>query len=833
VIDDNGFDRIELVDIDQEMRLAYLDYAMSVITARALPDVRDGLKPVQRRILYTMYDNGLRPDRPFKKSAATVGDVLGRFHPHGDSAVYDAMVRLAQDFSLRYLLVDGQGNFGSVDGDPAAAYRYTEARPTAMAMELLADIDMDTVDFRPNFDDSRTEPTVLPSRAPNLVINGASGIAVGMATNIPPHNLGEVVDALTYILDQFDRREQITPAELMAYVPGPDFPTGGMILGTDGVLNAYATGRGRVIMRATTHFEELDNGRLAIIVTEIPFQLNKTTLLERIAELARTKKIDGLADLRDESDRKGMRVVIELKRAAAGPVVLNQLFKFSQLQATFGVNMLALVDGEPRVLPLKRLLLAFLDHRRDVVRRRSEYELERARHRQHVLVGLMTAIDNLDEVIATIRGSSDASDARDQLMTRFELSEIQAQAILDMQLRRLAALERQKIQDEYRDVTERIAYLETLLGDEGLILNVVREELTALKTEFADPRRTIIVEGVAADITDEDLVEAEEVLITVTERGYIKRVPAETYRAQKRGGRGVIGAKAKGEDTIRDNFTANTRDRILFFTNRGRVFQLPAHLVPESSREAAGTPLVNLIQLDAGERVTVALPATEEQFRHGQFLVMATVLGRIKRTRLSHYDRVRPSGLIALNIEEGDELRWVEITHGEDELIFVTRRGRALRFRERDVRPMGRAAQGVMAIRLLKGDQVAAVDRVLPDADLLVITTGGYGKRTPLSEYPTRGRHTQGVLTLDVSRLDEIGEIAGARVVQDGHEIAVITDQGITMRTTTESISRYGRATRGVRIIRMDEGQRVASFAYLEDKGPGDEEEEAEAETNA
>jgi DNA gyrase subunit A len=664
---------------------------------------------------------------------------------------------------------------------------------------------------------------VLPSRIPNLLINGASGIAVGMATNIPPHNLAEVCDMLVHMIDRYDNIDDITPEEIMQIMPGPDFPTGGMILGTDGILNAYATGRGRLIMRATAHFEEVQSGRTAIIVTEIPFQLNKTTLVERIAELARHKRVEAIADLRDESDRDGMRIVIELKRGSAAPVVLNQLYKFSYLQMTFGVNTLALVDGEPRVLPIKRILTYYIEHRREVIRRRSEFELEKARHRQHVLEGLRIALEHLDAVIETIRRSSDASAARDALIERFGLTEIQAQAILDMQLRRLAALERQKIEDEYREVTARIAFLEDLLGDAMKILGVVRDDLLDLKETYGDRRRTVIIEGEFASLTDEDLVEQEEVLITLSERGYIKRVPADTYRAQRRGGRGIIGAKTKGEDSLRDNFVASTRDRLLFFTDRGRVFQLPAYQIPDSSREAAGTPLANLIQIEGGERVTVVLPLKAAQFEHGRYLVLATRLGRIKRTDLASFDGVRPSGLIAMGLDEGDELRWAKVTTGEDEIIMVTRRALSLRFKESDVRPMGRAASGVMAIRLRKGDEVAGMDLVLPDADLLIVTEKGYGKRTPLAEYPTRGRYTMGNLTMDARRLDELGEIADARVVEDGHEIALITDQGITMKTKTDHISRMGRITRGVRVMNLDEGQVVASFAYLKDEPSQDE----------
>ena len=819
---------VKLVNIEREVREAYLDYAMSVITSRALPDARDGLKPVQRRILYTMYDNGLRPDRAYRKSAATVGDVLGKYHPHGDSAVYDAMVRLAQDFSMRYPLVDGQGNFGSIDGDPPAAYRYTEARPARTAMEMLADIDMDTVDTRPNFDDTRQEPTVLPARIPNLLVNGASGIAVGMATNIPPHNLGEVCDALCHLIDHWDAVEDITPEDLRHFIPGPDFPTGATILGLDGIKSAYGTGRGRVLIRSRAHVEEIRPGREAVIVTEIPFQVNKTTLLERIADLVRSRKIETISDLRDESDRHGIRIVIEIKRNGDPHITLNQLYKYSMLQHTFGVNMLALVDGEPQVLSLKRLLEIYVNHRIDVVERRTRYELERARQRQHILEGLRIAIAHLDEVIATIRRSPDVPEAKANLISGFSLSEVQAQAILDMQLRRLAALEQEKIEEEYKAISERIAYLESLLQDRDMVLAVIRAEIQALKEAYGDPRRTTI-EADARELADEDLIPIRDTLITVTQRGYIKRLPTDTYRSQQRGGRGIIGARTKMDDQVRDNFIAGTRVTLLFFTDRGRVFQMRAWQVPETSRESAGTPLVNLIQLTPGERVTVALPVKAETWLAGGFLVMATERGRIKRTVLSAYESVRSSGLIAIVLDEGDTLRWVKATTGKGELIMVTRRGRALRFREQDVRPMGRAAAGVMAIRLKESDAIATMDLVDPDADLLVITERGVGKRSPLSQYRTTSRHTQGIMTLAAGRVEEIGEIVDARVVSDGGDLALITAAGIVMRTTTDAISRMSRITRGVIIMRPDEGDRVASLAYWVDRSPAAETEETEA----
>jgi DNA gyrase subunit A len=724
------------------------------------------------------------------------------------------MVRMAQDFALRYPLVDGQGNFGSIDGDPAAAYRYTEARPAGIAMEMLADIDQDTVDEQPNFDDSRQEPRVLPSRLPNLLVNGASGIAVGMATNIPPHNLGEVCDALTFLIDNDERAEAITPEELMTFIPGPDFPTGGQIVGTEGIANAYATGRGRVIMRGKTEIEEIRDNRLAIIITEIPFQVNRSTMIERIAELVRTKRIKTISDLRDESDRDGMRVVIELKRGGDPHSTLNKLFKYSQLQHTFAINTLALVDGGPRMLPLKRMLTHWIAHRRDVVRRRSEFELAKARQRQHVLEGLLKAIGALDAVIDTIRKSEDANAAREALMALLDATEIQAQAILDMQLRRLAALESLRIQQEHAEISERIAYLEDLLAHRGKMLDVIREEVVALREQFADARRTEILHG-EFSMSDLDLVASEDVLITLTDRGYIKRVSADTYRAQHRGGRGIRGAKTKDSDELQDVFLANTRDRLLFFTDRGRVYQTLCYHVPDSRREAAGVPLINLVQLEPGERVTVAMAAPEWQFEHGSFLVMVTRQGRIKRTVLSAYDGVRPSGLIAINLDEGDELAWVKITTGEDELILVTRQGMALRFHERTSRPMGRVAAGVRAIKFRdEEDELVAMDLVRPESDLFVITRKGWGKRSPLSEYRTLGRYNMGVRTIDIHKLDEIGPIADARVVDDGGELTIVTDAGIIMRTTTDEISRMSRSTRGVIVMRPDKGQEIASVAY-------------------
>jgi DNA gyrase subunit A len=812
---------VKFVNIEDEVRSAYLDYAMSVITARALPDVRDGLKPVQRRILYAMYDMGLRPDRPYRKSARIVGEVLGKYHPHGDAPVYDAMVRLAQDFSMRYPLVDGQGNFGSVDGDAPAAMRYTEARLAPVAMESLADIDKDTVDFVPNFDESLTQPSVLPSMLPNLLLQGASGIAVGMATNVPSHNLAEVCDALAYIIDRYDSIGDITPDELMRFIPGPDFPTGAAILGVEGIRAAYGTGRGRLIVRGKAHFEDLAGGRQAVVLTEIPFQVNKTALIEKIAALARERRIDSISDLRDESDRSGMRIVIELKRAADARTTLNQLLKYTPFQSTFGVNMLALVDGEPRVLPLKRALVLFLEHRQQVIRRRSEYELQRARHRAHVLEGLRIALDHLDDIIDTIRRSQNAETARSNLMRRFKLSEIQAQAILDLQLRRLAALERKRIHDEHAEVLNRIAYLADLLANPRKVLGLIKDDLLQLKAKYGDERRTQIIADGVTELRAEDLIAEEEALITITRRGYIKRQAADNFRAQRRGGRGVRGTTTRDADVVRDFFTANTRDRLLFFTDRGRVFQLPAHQVPDASRASAGTPIVNLIQLARNERVTAARAISEAGSEGARYLTTITRLGKIKRTDLREFDAVRPSGLTAILIEEGDELCWVKLTGGRDEIILVTQRGQALRFRETDVRPMGRAAGGVMAIRLKPGDEVAGADVVVKGCDLLVVTRAGYGKRTRLEEYRTLRRHSQGVMTVDARSLNDIGLVADARVVREGDEVSLVSDKGVVIRTEVRDLSRQGRVTRGTRVMNLDAGQALVSMALIRPPGGG------------
>jgi len=823
-----GLGLVRPISIDDEMRGSYLDYAMSVIVSRALPDARDGLKPVQRRILYAMHDMGLRPGTPYKKSARIVGEVLGKYHPHGDSAVYDSMARLAQEFSLRYPLVDGQGNFGSVDGDAPAAMRYTEARLARVAESLLADIDKETVDWSDNFDGSLQEPAVLPALLPNLLLNGNSGIAVGMATNIPPHNLNELCDAIAYLIDRWDQLDEITVDELMEFVQGPDFPTGGLLLGREEIKLAYGTGKGRLIMRAVSRIEDMAAGRHRILVTEIPYQLNKTTILERIAELVRDGRLSDISDLRDESDRKGMRVVIELKRGAAPRKVLNQLFKYTPLQSTFGVNMLALVDGEPRLLSLKRSLQHYVDHRIDVITRRTDYLLRIARERAHILEGLRIALEHLDEVIALIRAADSAEDARGKLIARFGLTERQAQAILDMQLRRLAALERQKIEDEYRSLQEQIAFYELLLADPVRILGIVKEEVLALKEKFGDRRRTQIVPQAAEGFSEEDLIRQESVLISLTQGSYVKRTPLAAYRAQRRGGRGVQGMRKKEEDEVVDLYSARTLDHLLFFTNRGRVYSQRVFALPETARDGRGLPLVNFLNLTADEKVTTLLVVPD--FALAEYVTMVTRLGRVKRVRVDEFADVRPSGIIATNLEPGDELAWAKATHGKQEFIVVSAGGRALRFSEEQVRPMGRTAAGVAGIRLAEGDRVASFDVVEPDGDLLCLTQHGWGKRTPLSEYPLVGRGSQGVWTTDHTRTDETGGIAAARVVQQDDEISIITANGIALRTDVAAISQMSRMTRGVRIVNLDDNDLIAAMARLTEAADAESERKAEFE---
>jgi DNA gyrase subunit A len=806
---------IQQVDIDEQMRSAYLDYAMSVIVARALPDARDGLKPVHRRILYAMHDMGIRANTPYKKSARIVGEVLGKYHPHGDAAVYETMARMAQDFSMRYPLIDGQGNFGSIDGDAPAAMRYTEARLGAMAEEMLADIEQDTVDFVDNFDGSLKEPACLPARLPNLLLNGSSGIAVGMATNLPPHNLTELVGALHFLIDHYDKADEITVEDLIKFIPGPDFPTGGIIVGDEGIRQAYSTGRGRIILRGLAHIEEMNGGRYRIVITEIPFQLNKTTLLERIAELARSGRLDDISDLRDESDRRGMSIIVELKRGAQPRKVLNQLYKYTPLQSTFGAQMLALVEGEPRLISLKRALTIYIDHRREVIRRRSEYQLQKARARAHILDGLLIALANLDAVIQTIRESPDADTAKTRLMERFSLSEIQAQAILDMQLRRLAALERQKIEDEHRDVLTRIAHLEDLLANPKKILEVIKADLAEMAEKYGDERRTRIAAEAQESFREEDLVSDEAVLISITQRGYIKRVMAKAYRAQGRGGRGVSGHLTKDEDEVVMLFPARTLDTILFFTDKGKVYSEKTYQIPDSDRTARGIPIVNILSLLSGETVTAAVAVPK--FSAAEYCTMATRKGKIKRVALSEFAAVRPSGLAAITLGEGDELWWARLTHGDSEILLVTERGQAVRFSEREVRSMGRTASGVTAVRLARNDRVASMEVVEEGADLLVITSNGFGKRTPLREYPVKSRATRGVATIDRNSLDKIGRIITARVVQENDDLTIISSYGLVLRAKVKSTRLAGRATRGTRLIVLQEGDRVASVARIAD----------------
>ncbi len=801
------------VDIDDQMRSAYLDYAMSVIVARALPDARDGLKPVHRRILYAMHDMGMRSNTPFRKSARIVGEVLGKYHPHGDTAVYDAMVRMAQDFSMRYPQVDGQGNFGSIDGDAPAAMRYTEARMARYAEEMMADIEKDTIDFGDNFDGSLQEPLVLPSRLPNLLLNGSSGIAVGMATNIPPHNLPELAQATKYLIDNYDDVDEISVDDLLKHVPGPDFPTGGVIVGNEGILQAYSTGRGRIVVRGLAHIEEMGNNRHRIVITEIPYQLNKTNLLERIAALARSGKLGGVSDLRDESDRRGMSIIVELKRSAQPRKVLNQLYKFTPLQSTYGVQLLALVDNQPRLLSLKRALQIFVEHRREVITRRSEYELAKARDRAHVLEGLLVALHNLDAVIDTIRKSEDADQAKERLISRFDLSERQAQAILDMQLRRLAALERQKIEDEHKQVLERIANLEDLLASSRKILNVIKGDLDELVEKYGDERRTHIAYEASEELSDEDLVPDEAILISITQRGYIKRVMAKAFRSQSRGGRGVTGHATKDEDEVLMLLPARTLNTVLFFTDRGKVYSEKAYQIPDADRTGRGIPIVNVLTCDPDETVTAAVAVPEFDDEH--FCIMATRSGRMKRMALSQLASVRSAGIIAIGLGEGDELGWVGLTDGNNEVILVTRQGQAVRFAETQIRSMGRTAAGVTGIRLAKGDVLTSMEVIEPGGDLLLVTENGFGNRTPLKEYPARSRATKGVHTINKKVISKIGYVVAARVVQEDDDLTIMSTGGVILRTKVKNISRTGRVTKGVTVMNLGEGDSVASIARI------------------
>jgi len=802
------------------MREAYLDYAMSVIVSRALPDARDGLKPVHRRILYAMYDMGLRSNRPYKKSARIVGEVLGKYHPHGDTAVYDAMVRMAQDFSMRYPLVDGQGNFGSIDGDGPAAMRYTEARLASIAESMLQDIEKDTVDWLPNFDDSLLEPAVLPALLPNLLVNGSSGIAVGMATNIPPHNLSEIADAVAYVIDRWDHLDEVSIEELMRIVHGPDFPTGGLILGYDGIRQAYATGKGRIVMRAVTAIEEVSGGRYRIVVHEIPYQVNKSALIERIADLVRNGRLGGISDLRDESDRSGLRIVIELKRGSVPRKVLNRLFKYTPLQTTFGVNMLALVNGEPRVLRLKDALCIYVGHRQEVLTRRTRFELSHAEERAHILEGLRIALRFLDEVIATIRASASAEEARQALITRFRLTERQAQAILDMPLRRLAALEQQKIEDEYQELLSRIAYLRDLLENPHKILALVRDGLLALRDQFADPRRTRITGEGPSDFSEEDLITQENILISITADNYIKRTAAKAYRAGNRGARGVTGMQTRDEDKLAHIFAARTLDHVLFFTNQGRVYSERAFNLPDAGRDSKGLPIVNVLNLRPEERITAAVAVPE--FDQAEYITLLTERGLIKRVALSTFASVRPSGIQAIRLGKGDALGWARLTSGDAELLVVTQQGYVLRFSEGEVRVMGRTAAGVKAIQLADDDRVASLNVVQSNGDLLVVTTRGYGKRTALTtrNYPLKRRGQRGMDVLGRHRAT-VGQVAAALIVQPGDEAALATASGLTLRLPVAQVPRTAVNALGVRLIELADNDAVASLARLEAGGNG------------
>ena len=811
--------RIQPMHLEQEMKTSFISYAMSVIIDRALPDVRDGLKPVHRRILFDMDELGLDPDKPHRKSALTVGDVLGKYHPHGDSSVYDAMVRLAQPFNMRYPLVDPHGNFGSVDGDGAAAMRYTEARLSRLATEMLVDIEKDTVNFVPNFDETRTQPTVLPARFPNLLVNGSGGIAVGMATNIPPHNLGETIDGLIALIDNPD----ITSDELMQYIPGPDFPTGGIIMGKMGIASAYRTGRGKIVVRAKAEIEQYAKDRSRIIVTEIPYQVNKARLVDNIAQLHRDKKIEGISDLRDESGRNGMRIVIELKKDVNANVVLNLLYKHTQLQDTFGAIMLALVDGEPRVLSLRDMLFYYLEHRKDVVTRRTRYDLEKAKERLHILEGLLIALDNIDEVVELIKKSPNAKEAKDRLMERFGLSERQSQAILDMRLQRLTGLERDKIVEEDRQLKERVAYLESILADEHKLLGIIRDEALDIKARYADPRRTEITQMID-DIDLDDIIQVEDMAVTMTHFGYIKRISPDTYRAQHRGGRGVKGQATREEDFVESLFVTCTHAPILFFTNMGRVYKIKCYAIPEAGRAAKGIPIVNLLQLQGGEKVTATIPLPwhlEEEC----YLVMATRDGVIKKTPMSEFDNIRKGGLIALNLREGDELMSVELSNGDDEFIIATKKGKAVRFDERDVRAMGRTATGVRAITLEGGDTAVDMVKVVPDATVLTVTEKGMGKRTEAEQYPMHRRGGKGVLAMMLT--DKTGDLTCLKMVKGDEDLMLIRDDGTIMRMPVSQVNVIGRNTQGVRLMRVDEGTKVVSIAVAPHS---EEEDEAEGE---
>ena len=808
MIDDKNVGHLMPLNIEDELKKSFISYAMAVIVSRALPDVRDGLKPVHRRILYSMTELGVTPDKPFRKSARIVGDVLGKYHPHGDSSVYDAMVRLAQDFATHYPLVEGQGNFGSVDGDGAAAMRYTEARLSKLSMEMVRDLEKETVDFYPNFDETLMQPAVMPSRFPNLLVNGSSGIAVGMATNIPPHNLGEVIDGVVCMIDN----PECTVDDLMQCVKGPDFPTGGVILGRRGIYDTYHTGRGRIVVRARSEIEEMPNNRQRIVVTEIPYMVNKAKLIEKIAEMVHDKTVEGISDIRDESDRRGMRIVIELKRDTNASVVLNTLYKHTQLQDTFGAIMLALVDGEPKVLSLKQIIFHYLQHQEDVIRRRTKYDLDKAEARSHILEGLMIALDNIDEVIALIRASRTAQDARDGLMSRFGLTERQAQAILDMRLQRLTGLERDKIEAEYAELQKLIAYYKEVLADERKLLGIIKDEILEIKRKYADERKTEI-SAMDGEIDMLDLIDEEDMVVTMTHFGYVKRLPKTTYRAQRRGGKGVVGATTREEDFVEQMYVTSTHDPLMFFTNRGRVYQLNCYEIPEAGRTARGTAIVNLLQLDPGEKVTAMLPIPQEK-TEGHYLVMATKQGIIKRTELSEFANLRKAGLIAIVLREDDALIGVALTDGSYEMLLGTRSGMAIRFPESDMRPIGRNAMGVKAIELDGGDEVVDMCPVFPDMNVLSITENGYGKRTEIDEYRVQSRGGKGIKAMNLTA--KTGALTCQLLVHEDEDILLITDDGTLIRMPVADISTLGRNTQGVRLMRVEDGCKVVCVARAE-----------------
>ena len=794
-------------DIEKEMRTAYIDYAMSVIVSRALPDVRDGLKPVHRRILYAMYEDGITSDKPYRKCANTVGSVLGRYHPHGDSSVYDAMVRMAQDFSMRYMLIDGHGNFGSIDGDGAAAMRYTEARMSKISEYMLTDIEKNTVNFMPNYDDRLQEPTVLPARIPALLVNGSSGIAVGMATNIPPHNLTEVINGIIKIIDE----DEVTNEDLMSVIKGPDFPTGGIILGIEGIKQAYTTGKGKITVRAEAEIEEMSNTKQRIIVSSLPYQVNKAKLIENMARLVREKRIEGISEIRDESDRiDRVRIVIELKRDANAQVVLNQLYKNTQMQDTFGIIMLALVNGEPKVLTLRQCLDYYIDHRKDVILRRTQFELDKALARAHILEGLKIALDNIDEVINIIRSSYD--DPKEKLMERFGLTDVQAQAILDMRLKTLSGLQREKIEEEYKALMELIAHLREILSSERLVFDIIKEELIQIRDKFGDERKTKIV-AAEGEINVEDLIKEEQSVVALTHFGYIKRMPIDTYKSQRRGGKGIIGIATREEDFVKQIFTASTHDTILFFSNKGKLYRLRGYEIPEAGRTARGTAIVNLLSLDPGEKISAIIPI--QNFAEGKYLLMATKNGLIKKTALNEYNSARKTGLQAITLKEEDELIAVRLTDGEDNVVLVTKKGMSITFDEKDVRPIGRIAQGVIGIRLDSDDVVIGMESIITGskATLLAITENGFGKRTELDEYRVQIRGGKGVITYKIT--PKTGDIVGVRIANDEDDAMLITEKGTIIRIHDKDISILGRATQGVTLMRTSDGGKVVSIETL------------------